>query len=129
MHKTALYAERCCTLTTYNRRPITEQLAEALEKTGGSVNPKVDGHLIRLSGAGDPWPIDKPWPGREITGYAIRKTLWNHTVRINFHVDMTSTVGKLPIFSLQLALPMTDEEIHTAAETYMTLLNLARVDR
>lgn len=99
-----------------------------LEKTGGSLNPKVDGVVTRLSGSADPWDMERQWTGREITGYTVRKTLWNKTALIKFYVDMSSTSGKLPIFSLQLALPLTDEEITNAADTYMMLLNLRRRD-
>lgn len=105
-----------------------EGLAAELEQTGGSVNPKVDGLLIRLSGKAEPWDMEKSWRGREITGYTMRKTLWNKTALILFYVDMTSTSGKLPVFSLQLTLPLTDAEIDTAAQTYMTLLNLRRTE-
>ena len=103
-----------------------EGLAASLEATNGSLNPKVDGLLIRLSGAAIPWDMDKTWSGREITGYTIRKTLWNKTALVKFYVDLSSSPNKLPIFSLQLALPMPDEDIDTAAQTYMMLLNLRR---
>lgn len=105
-----------------------EGLAAELERSNGSLNPKIDGLLIRLSGKPEQWNMDSPWRGREISGYTVRKTLWNKTALILFYVDMSSTASKLPIFSLQLALPLTDEEIKTAADTYMMLLNLRRVD-
>lgn len=108
--------------------PASEQLAAVIEMQGGSLNPAIDGRLIRISGGDAQWDIAKEWRGREITGYVVRKSLWDKSARINFHVDMTSSTGKLPIFSLQLKLPLTDEELHTAAETYMTLLNMARRD-
>lgn len=113
---------------TQRRSPTAiEGLAAELDKTNGSLNPKVDGLLIRLSGAAVPWDMEKTWSGREITGYAVRKTLWNKTALVKFHVDMADGRRKLPIFSLQLALPMTDEDIDNAAQTYMMLLNLRRV--
>lgn len=105
-----------------------EGLAAELEQTNGSLNPKIDGLLIRLSGKPEAWNMEAPWRGREISGYTVRKTLWNKTALILFYVDMSSTTSKLPVFSLQLALPLTDEEIKTAADTYMMLLNLRRVD-
>jgi len=108
--------------------PASELMAQALEQTGGSLNPKVDGVVTRLSGTPDPWDISKPWHGREITGYTVRKTLWDRTALVRFYVDMTSTSAKLPIFSLKLALPLTDEEISNAADTYMMLLNTRRVE-
>lgn len=110
------------------KRPPTaiEGLAAELEKSNGSLNPKVDGLLIRLSGAAVPWDMEKPWSGREITGYTVRKTLWNKTALIKFYVDMNSSEQKLPIFSLQLALPMDDADIENAAQTYMMILNLRR---
>lgn len=109
------------------RRPTaTEGLAAELDKTNGSLNPKVDGLLIRLSGSATPWDMEKAWSGREITGYTIRKTLWNKTALVRFHVDMSTSARKLPVFSLQLALPMTDEDIDNAAQTYMMLLNMRR---
>ena len=103
-----------------------EGLANELEKSNGSLNPKVDGLLIRLSGSTQPWDMERTWSGREITGYTIRKTLWNKTALIKFFVDLNSSTNKLPIFSLQLALPMDDADIAAAAETYMLLLNLRR---
>jgi hypothetical protein len=105
-----------------------EGLAASLETTNGSLNPKIDGLLIRLSGSATPWDMEKPWSGREITGYTVRRTLWNKTALVKFYVDMSSTPNKLPIFSLQLALPMADEDIENAAQTYMMLLNMRRVE-
>lgn len=109
-----------------NRTTAVEGLAAELDKTNGSLNPKVDGLLIRLSGAAVPWDMERPWSGREITGYTIRKTLWNKTALVKFYVDMSISEKKLPIFSLQLALPMDDEDIENAAQTYMMILNLRR---
>lgn len=117
-------------MTTFNKPRVSaiEGLAAELERSNGSLNPKVDGLLIRLSGKNEPWNMDSPWRGREISGYTVRKTLWNKTALILFYVDMSSTASKLPIFSLQLALPLTDDEIKTAADTYMMLLNLRRTE-
>lgn len=109
------------------RQSAIEGLAAELEQTGGSLNPPIDGLLIRLSGS-TPWDMAQSWRGREITGYTVRKTLWNKTALVLFYVDMTSTSNKLPVFSLQLRLPLTDDDIKTAADTYMMLLNLRRID-
>jgi hypothetical protein len=107
------------------RRSAIEGLAEELERTNGSLNPTVDGLLLRITGgAHTPWDMTRTWYGREISGYTVRKTLWSKSALIAFYSDVASV--RFPAFTLQLALPLSDDDIKTAAESYMTILNMRK---
>lgn len=110
---------------TLRRRSAIEGLAEELERTNGSLNPTVDGLLLRITGgAHTPWDMSRTWYGREIGGYTVRKTLWSKSALIAFYTDVAG--ARFPAFTLQLALPLSDEDIKMAAESYMTILNMRK---
>lgn len=107
-------------------KPPTEVAAAALAKTNGSLTGVPNGRLIRVSSSDVDWDVSRPWTGREIQGWKVRKSLWNKMLTVSFYVALTSTPQGLAVFTLSLTPPLTDEEIELAANTYMTLLNMAR---
>jgi hypothetical protein len=107
--------------------PANERAALELAKSGGSLNAVANGRLIRISSSDKDWDIGTPWHGREITSWSRRTSLWDKMITISFYVELTSSAAKLPTFTLALTPPLTDEEVTRAAEVYMSLLNLARV--
>lgn len=107
----------------HSRVPITELAARELDKSAGSLSSVPNGRLIRISGSDKDWDISTEWQGREINGWKKRVSHWDKMITITFHIDANP---QLPIFTLALKPPLTDEEVATSADTYMMLLNLAR---
>ena len=108
-------------------RPANEVAAVELAKNGGSLNAVANGRLIRISAGPQDWDVGAPWHGREITSWGRRNSLWDKMITISFYVELSSSAAKLPTFTLALKPPLTDDEVAGAAEVYMSLLNLARV--
>lgn len=109
------------------RPPIIEQLAAALQKTGGSVNTTAHGTVYK-EGSSTPWEMAKEWRGRELTSYNWRASQWSKTIVVRFYVELSSEPGRLSAFSLHLKPPLTDDEIAQMAETYLMVLNLRRLE-
>ena len=108
--------------------PAGERAAVELAKTGGSLSAVANGSLIRVSAGPHEWDISKPWNGRELTGWTKRWSNWTKMITVTFYVELSSSAGKLPTFTLALKPPLTDEEVALSADTHMLLLNLARVE-
>ena len=108
--------------------PAVERAAIELAKSDGSLSSVANGRLIRISAGAMQWDVGAPWRGREIVGWTKRYSNWDKMITISFHVVMNTGTANLPIFTLALKPPLTDEEVANAADTYMMLLNLARED-
>jgi hypothetical protein len=106
--------------------PVSDIAARELGANGGSLTAVANGRLIRISAGPQDWDVGREWVGREITGWSKRTSLWDKMITVSFHIDLTSSLSKLPMFTLALKPPLTDEEVAMAAETYMMLLNLQR---
>lgn len=110
------------------KRPFVtaiEGLAGSLAQTGGAINAPVQGWLVRSGGGGERWDMEQEWKGPEVSGYLVRNSLWDKSIRIMF----TGGAGDqrtMPLFTLTLLPPMTPEDIEQTAQTYVILLNLRR---
>jgi phosphoenolpyruvate carboxylase len=65
------------------------------------------------------------WEGREITRWKSRKSLWNKSTIVSLCTTLP-TGAVHPLFTLELPMTRTPEEVAQAASTYMMLLNLQR---
>ena len=109
-------------------KAISEVAAAELSKSNGSLTNVPDGRLVRVSVSANDWDMEAPWHGRALTSWSSRKSLWVRGIVISFYVEMNTISVKLPTFTLTLSDGTTPEEVTTAAETYMMLLNLRRKD-
>lgn len=116
--------------TRHNTRgftPPSEIAAASLSVTRGSINPFMEGRVIRLSTSDCPWDMAQEWSGREITGWSVRASLWTRCNVVSLLASVpTARRGALALFTVELPLTLTAEEIAQSASTYMTLLNLRR---
>jgi hypothetical protein len=104
--------------------PITTVAAEALAKTGHSLNEVANGQVQKM-GHTDVWDMGQEWVGRELANFSYRESLWDKSIRVVFFWLASNGTG-MPGFTLSLHPPLTKEEIERSAETHMILLNLTR---
>ena len=103
-----------------------ELAAQELAKTGGSLSSAAHGRLICISAGPNEWNVGTPWKGKEIGSWNQWRSNWDKMITVAFYAE-AGTI-KLPTFTLALDPETPPEEVARAAETYMMLLNLARVE-
>lgn len=106
--------------------PSGDQMAKHLETTGGALAPLHVGRLFKY-GSGD-WDMAHQWVGRDLVKWKAQKSLWDKGTHINFYSNLNASLTTLPMFKLTLAADLSEEDVAQAAETYMMLLNLRRVE-
>lgn len=106
--------------------PAGERAARELAKTGGALMPTHNGRLVRLNGSDADWDVGAPWMGNELKGWTKRVSLWDKMITVSFYIETDATHTRMPLFTLALTPPLTDEEVATAADTYLVLLNMVR---
>ena len=102
--------------------------AAELAQNEGSLQKTAHGRLIRIAaGLGD-WSVDQPWHGRELCQWDTRYSQWDKMTTVRFYGHIPQNFARLHMFSLSLEPTLTVEEVGLAAETYMLLLNMVRVE-
>lgn len=106
--------------------PPTERAAEELAKTAGSLTSVANGRITRV-GVQVGWDISTPWAGQELRHWNQRVSTWSKSIVVSFyHMPGTHHTAA---FVLNLALPLSPEDIAMSADTHMMLLNLARKEK
>lgn len=107
--------------------PAGDQMANMLAKTGGTLTPLKHGMLMKVDAG--VWDMARPWYGRELTQWKMRYSLWDKGIHVDFGYKLNATGSFYVVFKLDLAPPMTEEDVAQTADTYMMILNMRRVDR
>jgi hypothetical protein len=104
---------------------ITNIAADALAQTRGSLNDVVHGSVMKM-GHTEPWDMSREWIGRALVEWKARESLWDRSIRVTFSCALSSSSAGMPLFTLSLKPPVSDEEVARSAETHMLLLNMTR---
>lgn len=103
--------------------PAHEQLATAAQSNNMSLVKVPPGTVYR---EGVVWDLSKPWHGRELQSYNIRRSAWSKSTVVNLFVPISGASQRLCAFTVHLDLALSDEDAKQAAEVYMMALNMRR---
>lgn len=106
------------------RSSLSSLAATEIAKGQGSLTAVPTGTVKHL---GVEWDVTLPWHGRELTTYAVRRSLWSKDTVVSMQwLDREHRTHAEFTLHLDAKLPMAD--VYRAADTYLMILNLARTE-